>query len=94
MVTVLGAGGAIADHLVPLLAVQNEPFRLVSRTGRPAPGFTRDCKIESVQADITDREQALHAIAGFSVVLPTPTASKPQPPGIETRSAPEQLARP
>jgi nucleoside-diphosphate-sugar epimerase len=64
MITILGAGGVISNHLVPLLAAQNKPFRVVSRTARPTPGAT-----EVVAADITDRDQTIRAVAGSSVVL-------------------------
>ncbi|MFP5229919.1 MAG: NAD-dependent epimerase/dehydratase family protein [Acidobacteriota bacterium] len=64
MITILGAGGVIANHLTPLLAAQNKPFRVVSRTARPTPGAA-----EVVAADITDREQTIRAVAGSSTVL-------------------------
>jgi nucleoside-diphosphate-sugar epimerase len=64
MITILGAGGVIANHLTPLLVAQNKPFRVVSRTARPTPGAT-----EVVAADLTDRDQTLRAVAGSSVVL-------------------------
>jgi nucleoside-diphosphate-sugar epimerase len=64
MITILGAGGVISNHLVPLLVAQNKPFRVVSRTARPTPGAT-----EVVAADLTDRDQTIRAVAGSSVVL-------------------------
>ena len=64
MITILGAGGVISNHLVPSLAAQNKPFRVVSRSARPTPGAT-----EVVAADITDRDQTVRAVAGSSVVL-------------------------
>lgn len=64
MITILGAGGVIANHLVPFLAAQNKPFRIVSRSARPTPGAA-----ESLAADITDRDQTIRAVAGSSVVL-------------------------
>lgn len=64
MVTILGGGGVISNHLVPLLAAQNLPFRVVSRSARAVPGAT-----EVVAADITDRDQTVRAVAGSSVVL-------------------------
>jgi nucleoside-diphosphate-sugar epimerase len=64
MITILGAGGVIANHLTPLLAGQKRPFRLVSRSARGAPGAT-----EVVAADLTDRDATLRAVAGSSVVL-------------------------
>lgn len=64
MITILGGGGVIANHLVPLLTAQNQPFRVVSRSARAVPGAR-----EVVAADITDRDQTVRAVAGSSVVL-------------------------
>jgi nucleoside-diphosphate-sugar epimerase len=64
MITILGAGGVISNHLVPLLAAQNKPFRVVSRTARSTPGAT-----EVLAADVTDLDQTVRAVAGSSVVL-------------------------
>ncbi|HUB19701.1 MAG TPA: NAD-dependent epimerase/dehydratase family protein [Acidobacteriaceae bacterium] len=64
MFTILGAGGAISGHLTPLLAAQNKPFRVVSRTARPTAGAA-----EVVGADLLDRDQTIRAVAGSSVVF-------------------------
>lgn len=63
MITILGAGGAIANELVKLLAARKQPFRLVARNPRPSPGAT-----ETLAADLTDRDQTIRAVAGSSVV--------------------------
>src|ERR1700685_4205511 len=63
MITILGAGGDIGNKLATLLAARNEPFRLVGRNPRAAPGAT-----ETVAADITDQDQTVRAVAGSSVV--------------------------
>jgi nucleoside-diphosphate-sugar epimerase len=63
MITILGAGGAIANELTPLLAAQKKTFRLVSRTARPTQGA------ETIAADLTDQDQTLRAVAGSSIVL-------------------------
>jgi nucleoside-diphosphate-sugar epimerase len=63
MITILGAGGAIGNGLVKLLAARNQPFRLVGRSPRPAPGAT-----ELLAADLTDKGQTVSAVAGSSVV--------------------------
>jgi nucleoside-diphosphate-sugar epimerase len=63
MITILGAGGAISNELVKLLATRKQPFRLVGRNPRTVPGAT-----ETVAADLTDRVQTIHAVAGSSVV--------------------------
>jgi nucleoside-diphosphate-sugar epimerase len=60
--TILGAGGAIADLLATELIAQGLPVRLVSRHPVPRPGAT------VFPADITQRDQALQAIAGSTVV--------------------------
>ena len=63
MITILGAGGAIGNELVKQLAAKNQPFRLVGRSPRTAPGAT-----ESLAADLTDGDQAIRAVAGSSIV--------------------------
>lgn len=60
--TVLGAGGAISNQLVPVLLNHKEQVRLVSRHTVSIPGT------ESFIADITDYQQTLNAIKGSSVV--------------------------
>jgi nucleoside-diphosphate-sugar epimerase len=64
MITILGSGGVISNHLVPLLTEQKKPFRLVSRRAHTAPGAT-----ETLAADICDKDQTIRAVAGSSVVL-------------------------
>ena len=63
MITILGAGGAIGNELIKLLAVKNQPFRLVGRNPKPTPGAT-----ETLAADLTDKDQTIRAVAGSSVV--------------------------
>jgi nucleoside-diphosphate-sugar epimerase len=63
MVTILGAGGAIGNELVKLLAARNHPFSLVSRKPVSAAGAA-----EVVSADLMDRDQTVRAVAGSSVV--------------------------
>jgi len=62
MISILGAGGAIGNELVKLLAERRQPFRLVGRTPREVPGAT-----ETLSVDLTDRDQTILAIAGASV---------------------------
>jgi uncharacterized protein YbjT (DUF2867 family) len=52
MITILGAGGAIGGEFAKLLASSNQPFRLVGRNPRGAPGAT-----ETVAADLTAGER-------------------------------------
>ena len=59
MIAILGAGGSIANHLVPLLASGPEPMRLVSRSARPDSRAA-----EVLAADLTVPEQAAQAVAG------------------------------
>src|ERR1700680_3916326 len=63
MITILGAGGAIGNELVKLLAARNQPFRLVGRNPRETPGAT-----QTLAANLTDRDQTLRAVAGSRVV--------------------------
>jgi nucleoside-diphosphate-sugar epimerase len=63
MITILGGGGAIGNELVKLLAAKKQPFRLVGRNPKATPGAT-----ETLAADLTDRDQAIRAAAGSSVV--------------------------
>jgi uncharacterized protein YbjT (DUF2867 family) len=63
MITILGAGGAIGNELVKLLAAKNQPFRLVGRNPKATPGAT-----ETLAADVTDGDQAVRAVVGSSVV--------------------------
>jgi nucleoside-diphosphate-sugar epimerase len=59
--TLLGAGGVIANELVA--ALRGMPLRLVSRHGKAAPAG-----VESISADISDRDQTIAAVSGSSVV--------------------------
>src|SRR6185503_1691599 len=63
MITILGAGGAIGNQLVTLLAAKNQPFRLVGRNPKATSGAT-----ETLAADLKDRDQTVRAVAGSSVV--------------------------
>lgn len=63
MITILGAGGAIGNELVKLLAASNLPFRLVGRNLRATLGAT-----ETVAADLADKDQTIRAVAGSKVV--------------------------
>jgi nucleoside-diphosphate-sugar epimerase len=60
--TIFGAGGAVADQLLPILLHNQQKIRLVSRTAKTVPG------VENVAADATNYEQTLKAIKGSSVV--------------------------
>lgn len=60
--TVLGAGGAIANGLVPILLERGHAVRLVSRSARECPGT------EAVRADISAAADTLEAVRGSSVV--------------------------
>jgi nucleoside-diphosphate-sugar epimerase len=64
MITILGAGGAISNGLVKLLAKRKAPFRLVGR--HPV---SKDGAAETVAADLSDKEQTLRAVAGSNVVF-------------------------
>lgn len=64
MITILGAGGAIGNEVVKLLAARKLPFRLVGRNPISKPGDT-----EVVSADLSDKDQTERAVAGSSVVF-------------------------
>ena len=63
MITILGAGGIISTEVVKLLSARQQPFRLVARKARPSPGAT-----EVISADLSDKDQAVRAVAGSTVV--------------------------
>src|SRR5882724_3399223 len=63
MITILGAGGVIANEVVKLLSARKQPFRLVARHARPVPAAT-----EIISADLSDKDQAIRAVAGSSIV--------------------------
>ncbi len=60
--TILGAGGSVANALVPLLGQRNVALRLVGRHPTPVAGA------ETRTADLTDRQQTLKAVAGSDIV--------------------------
>jgi nucleoside-diphosphate-sugar epimerase len=63
MITVLGAGGAIGNELVKVLAERKQSFRLVRRNPKMASGAA-----EVHPADLFDKDQTIAAVAGSSVV--------------------------
>jgi nucleoside-diphosphate-sugar epimerase len=63
MITILGAGGAISNELVKILAQRKLPFRIVGRNPRPVPGAT-----ETISADLSDKELTVKAVAGSGIV--------------------------
>jgi nucleoside-diphosphate-sugar epimerase len=64
VITILGAGGAIGNELVKVLAARHQPFRLVGRNPKATPGA-----IETRAADLTDKDETIRAVAGSSVVF-------------------------
>ncbi|MCD8165134.1 MAG: NAD(P)H-binding protein, partial [Bacteroides sp.] len=60
--TLLGGNGTIATALYPLLLEYNERVRLVSRNPKPVAG------VESVAADMLDRDAVFRAIKGSDIV--------------------------
>src|SRR5580658_3558607 len=63
MITILGAGGAIGNQLVKLLAATNQPFRLVGRNPKATSGAT-----QILATDLMDKDQTIRAVSGSSVV--------------------------
>ena len=64
MITILGAGGAIGNELVKLLAERNQQFRLVGRNPKMVPGAA-----EVYPADLSDKERTIAAVKGSSLVF-------------------------
>jgi nucleoside-diphosphate-sugar epimerase len=64
MITILGAGGAISNELLHLLAASRQPIRLVRRNASPVQGAT-----EVVSADLSNKDQTAGAVAGSSLVF-------------------------
>jgi nucleoside-diphosphate-sugar epimerase len=62
LTTILGAGGPISKELTKILSAKSTPLRLVSRSPKSVTGA------ETLAADISDREQAIKAVAGSNVV--------------------------
>jgi nucleoside-diphosphate-sugar epimerase len=60
--TILGAGGAVGNQLLPVLQKNNERIRLVSRKAKPL------ANIEAIAADVTNYEQTLNAVKGSDAV--------------------------
>lgn len=60
--TILGAGGAIANELLPILMEAKQPTRIVARHPKQIIG------VESVSADLSDADQTFEAVKGSSVV--------------------------
>lgn len=60
--TILGAGGMIANELVPVLLANKENIRIVARHPKQQLG------LDAVSADLENYEQTLFAVTGSSVV--------------------------
>jgi nucleoside-diphosphate-sugar epimerase len=60
--TILGAGGAVGNQLIPVLQRNKEKIKLASRKPNPLSN------IESVAADVTNYEQTLNAVKGSDIV--------------------------
>ncbi len=63
MITILGAGGAISNELVKLLAARRLPFRLVARHPAANPAAA-----EVVAADLADKDHCARAVTGSTIV--------------------------
>jgi nucleoside-diphosphate-sugar epimerase len=63
MITILGAGGAIANELVKELCGEKERVRLASRNPKLLPGAA-----ETVAADISDLTETIAAVSGSTTV--------------------------
>src|SRR5690349_9147452 len=63
MVTVFGAGGAIANELVKELVRAEQPVRLVGRNPKAVAGVA-----ETVTADLSDLSQTVAAVTNSTIV--------------------------
>ena len=64
MFSILGAGGAIGNELVKVLAPRNEAIRLVSRNPTLIPGAA-----EAIAADLSNRDDTLKVVSGSRIVF-------------------------
>ncbi len=62
-ITIIGAGGSIANCLVPLIIEKNEPLRLLSRSGYSIMGA--DCR----KVDVSNQKELTVAIKDSKVVI-------------------------
>ncbi len=62
MHTILGANGAIAKELIPVLQANDQKIRLVSRNPEPVNGT------EIFRADMLNRDQVFQAVKGSDIV--------------------------
>jgi len=62
-ITIIGAGGSIANCLVPLILEKNEPLRLLSRSGYTINGA--DCR----KVDVSNQKELSIAIKDSKVVI-------------------------
>ena len=62
-ITIVGAGGSIANCLVPLIIEKNEPLRLLSRSGYSTMGA--DCR----KVDVSNQKELSVAIKDSKVVI-------------------------
>jgi nucleoside-diphosphate-sugar epimerase len=62
MHTILGAGGAISNELVKILASRGKRIRLVGRNPKSQEG------VESLQADVSNLDQTVEVVAGSEIV--------------------------
>jgi nucleoside-diphosphate-sugar epimerase len=62
-ITIIGAGGAIANCLAPYLIEKNEPFRLLSRRGISMPGA------QAIAVDVSNQKAVIQATKDSKVVI-------------------------
>ena len=71
MITTPGAGGAIGNELVEILAARKQPFRLVGRYPRVVPGAA-----ETDAAGLPEREHPRRGWRGMTIGQPTGNARR------------------
>ena len=62
-ITIIGAGGAIANCLAPYLIEKNEPIRLLSRRGISMPGA------QAIAVDVSNQKAVIQATKDSKVVI-------------------------
>ncbi len=71
-IAVVGATGVLGRHIIPRLIEQGFRVRAIAR--RPETPWLRGLSIETVAADILDRDQMLRSVDGCTAVIHAATA--------------------
>jgi uncharacterized protein YbjT (DUF2867 family) len=69
MIAIFGGTGTLGRQLVPLLAAQGLPIRVISRHGRPADADPWPATVKEVAGDVRDRAVLDAALDGVDTVV-------------------------